>query len=177
MYENHLTPDVIRSVRAAVEVDPGIMLDRLADRLSVPEGVAAVALPRDMCTVFPAVEFERIWIAMTDWQKVTFIAVTPGAIVEFKGRLPQGRLEHGFFNIGEDCHPLAGHLMTHQLKAICFVSKPFMGLESHCVRFYNESGQAMFAVYVGRQGKQVIPTVKESFLALRDSIKPMEVTA
>jgi heme iron utilization protein len=51
--------------------------------------------------------------------------------------------------------------------AIPCVSKPFMGLESHSVRFYNEKGEAMFAVYVGREGRALIPSVREGFMALR----------
>jgi hypothetical protein len=167
MYDTYLTDNIREAVRSTVADDPNMMLDQVAVKHDIPEGAAAAALDRDICFTAPAAEFESIWQMMTRWEKVTFIATTPGAIVEIKGKLPQGQFGHGFFNIGETDNPLGGHLKIDQLHAICFVSKPFMGLESHSVRFYNRAGELMFAVYVGRKGKNLIAGVKDQFMSLR----------
>jgi heme iron utilization protein len=175
MYDEYLNDDMRAAVRKAVVAAPDAMLNELARQIGIPEGAVVAALPHDMCAVAPREIFESVWTAMTGWEKVTFVASAPGALVEVKGRLPQGRFSHGFFNIGEDDNSLGGHLAVSQLKAVCFVSKPFMGMESHAVRFYNHQAQLMFAVYVGRNGKTLIPSVKDAFLALRRDSAPEAV--
>jgi putative heme utilization carrier protein HutX len=167
MFDTHLNDYHRVQVRAAIKADPNIMLDTLSHQLEMPEGAVAVSLSAEMCTVAPAETFEIVWHAMCQWEAVTFIATSPGAIVEVKGRLPTGRFGYGYFNIADPDNPLSGHLRIDELEAICFVSKPFMGLESHSVRFYNAQGALMFAVYVGRIEKQLIPSVVEGFKRLR----------
>jgi len=167
MYENYLTEEIRKQIHSELLKDPNLMLHILADRTGVPEGAVAVAMSREMCSVLPAEEFETVWTAMTGWEKVTFITMTPSTIVEVKGPLPKGHFGHGFFNIGDDENPLGGHLMVNKLAVICLVSKPFMGMESHSVRFYDKEGGLMFSVYAGRNGKSLIPSVKEGFMTLR----------
>jgi hypothetical protein len=167
MTDRRITDDIRRAVRHAVAADPNVMLDKLARRFGISEGAVAAALDADMCTLAPPHAFERIWDTMSQWRKVTFIAVAPGAIAEISGRLPRGKSGYGFFNFGEAGCPLAGHVRVDDLNQVCLVSKPFMGLESHSVRFYNQDGDLMFAVYVGRNGKSLIPSVREGFLNLR----------
>jgi hypothetical protein len=167
MFDDFLTDDIRKAVHTAIEGDSNVLLDRLAEEYGIPEGAVVAALDTEMCAILPAGDFERTWAAMTQWEKVNFIATTPGAIVEVNGRLPKGKHGYGFFNIGADGNPLSGHIKINDLEAICLVSKPFMGLESHSVRFYNQRGELMFAVYVGREGKRLIPSVKEGFMDLR----------
>ncbi len=169
MFQEQVTEEIRQSVRAEIAADPNAILDRVAEKIGVPEAVAAAALEEEMCRILPAGDFERIWEIMTQWEKITFIAVTPGMIVEVKGRLPKGSFGHGFFNLAEKENPLGGHVMIKDLGMIALVSKPFMGLESHSVRFYNQKGEAMFAVYVGREDRKLIPSVRDGFMALRQS--------
>jgi hypothetical protein len=167
MPDSRIVDEIRRAVRNAVAAEPNVMLNRLAERFGLSEGVVAAFLDADMCTVIPPHAFERIWECMSRWEKVTFIAVAPGAITEISGRLPRGKLGRRMFNFGEAGCPLAGHIRVDELKQVCLVSKPFMGLESHSARFYNHNGDLMFAVYVGRNGKTLIPSVREGFLNLR----------
>jgi hypothetical protein len=122
-----------------------------------------------MCTILPASAFTSVWQAMTQWEKVTLITHTPGMVLEVRGRIPPGEFAHGYFNINAPDNPIAGHIKAEEIQSICLVSKPFMGLESHSVRFYRKSGTLLFAVYAGRNGKEVIPSVKEGFMALKQS--------
>lgn len=174
MFTNFLTPHFIEEVRQALASEPRLMLGDLAGRLGVPEGAVVQALPRDMRAFAPVAAFDRVWEAMTDWEAVTFIAVTPGLVLEYKGVLPRGSHGHGMFNLHDEGHPLGGHFMIGRLGTICFLSKPFFGLESHSVQFYDQDGAAMCAVYVGRQGKKLIPGVRDAFLALRGEVCPEE---
>jgi len=167
MYDAFLTDKNRNRVRSAVAADPGIMLDQLAATLGMSEAAVAEQLEPGMCTTLPASAFEYVWQDMTQWEKVTLITHTPGAILEIRGKIPPGDFAHGYFNIGEPENPIAGHIKTNEIQVICLVSKPFMGLESHSVRFYRKSGTLLFAVYVGRDDKTLIPSVKQAFMALK----------
>lgn len=167
MYDAFLTDKNRRAVRSSVAADPGILLDRLAATLGIPEAAAAELLDPGMCTPLPAGAFESVWHAMTQWEQVTMIIHIPGVILEVRGRIPPGKFAHGYFNINDPDNPIAGHIKAEEIQSICLVSKPFMGLESHSVRFYRKSGTLLFAVYTGRNGREVIPSVKEGFMALK----------
>jgi heme iron utilization protein len=167
MYDAFLTDTHRQAVRNTVAADPDILLDRLAATLGIPEAAAAELLEPGMCTPLPAGTFESVWQAMTQWEKVTLITHIPGVILEIRGRIPPGTFARGFFNINDPDNPIAGHIKTEEIHSICLVSKPFMGLESHSVRFYRKSGTLLFAVYAGRNGKEMIPSVKEGFMALK----------
>jgi hypothetical protein len=167
MFNEFLTEENRVAVRNAATASTNPTLDQISEDLGVPEAVVAMLLDADMCMILPPSAFENVWSAMVQWEKATFITATPGAIIEIKGRLPKGEFGHGYFNIGEQDNPLSGHIQVDAIAAVCLVSKPFMGLESHSVRFYNKTGALMFAVYVGRNGKTLIPSVKESFMKLR----------
>jgi len=177
MFNAFMTEDMRQEVRDAVAANPNVMLDRLSADLGIPEAAVAGLLDDDMCRSLPAAAFERIWETMTQWEKVTFVVATPAAIIEVKGPLPRGTFGHGFFNIGENRHPLGGHIRVDDLGIICLVSKPFMGLESHSVRFYSKTGGCVFAVYVGRSKAALIPSVREGFMRLRELAKAEEVRA
>jgi putative heme utilization carrier protein HutX len=167
MFEKFLTGVNRTAVREALTRDPNVLLDRLAGRLGLPEAAVAALMDENACTVLPARAFEEVWSAMTQWEKATLVTQAEGCVLEVKGRLPGGKLGHGYFNIGGNGGPLAGHIDPGSVGLICLVSKPFMGLESHSVRFYGRSGALLFAVYVGRNAKTLIPSATEGFFALR----------
>ena len=92
-----------------------------------------------------------------------------GSVIEIKGKIPEGRHGHGYFNLSGGSG-LGGHLKIDDLGHICFLSLPFMGLESHSVQFFNAAGMVLFSVYVGRENRQLIPAARESFFALREAV-------
>ena len=53
---------------------------------------------------------------------------------------------------------------------MAFLSLPFMGLESHSIQFFDAAGAVVFSIYVGRENRALIPSVKERFLALRAAL-------
>lgn len=106
---------------------------------------------------------------MASWENATFIMAHLGSVIEIKGKIPEGRHGHGYFNLSGGSG-LGGHLKIDDLGHICFLSLPFMGLESHSVQFFNAAGTVLFSVYVGRENRQLIPAARESFFALREAV-------
>ena len=148
--------------------EPSFMPQMLADSLGVPVERIIAALPDDMRTRAPGEDFIAIWENMTEWEKVTFMATTSGAILEIPCRLPKGKTGHGMYNLMDKSNPLCGHLLMGKIASIWFVSKPLFGIESHSVQFHDASGRQCFGVYLGRNEKrEIIPSVKEAFLALK----------
>lgn len=161
---------VRQAIHAAVSENPSIMLHELAAKHGVSEAEVCRLLPDEMRAFARPADFEKIWDAMTTWEKTTFIISGPGAIAEVKGKLPKGRFGHGFFNLMEKGNPLGGHLMVDKLGGICFLTKPIFGLESLSVLFHDTEGQQMFGVYAGREKREIIPSVKAAYLALREEV-------
>ncbi len=148
--------------------DPNFMPQTLAETLGVPVRRVIESLPEEMRGHTSGDNFIPIWEAMTAWEKVTFMANTPGAILEIPGRLPKGKSGHGMYNLMDKSNPLNGHLLVGKIDSIWFVSKPVFGLESHSVQFFDIDGRQCFAVYLGRDAaREIIPSVKEGFLALK----------
>lgn len=148
--------------------EPNFMPQVLAGQLGVALERIFVALPGDMRSRTSGEHFAEIWEAMTEWEKVTFMASTPGAILEIPCRLPKGKAGHGMYNLMDKSNPLCGHLLMEKVASIWFVSKPVFGLESHSVQFHDAEGHQCFAVYLGRDEKRaIIPSVKEGFMALK----------
>lgn len=163
-------PAIAARVREMIETDPNTMPGAIAAKLDIPEASAVQVFPETMRTFTVPDHFDRIWDAMTSWERTTFICQTPAVVLEIKGRLPKGRHGHGYFNLMEKDHPLGGHLKVTELGAICFLEKPFFGLESLSVQFYDTAGRHMFAVYAGREKKELIPAVKTAFHELKTLI-------
>ena len=146
-----------------------VMLASLAEDLGVTELKIAHVLPDDMVAFTDGDAFERVWTDIAEWEKVTFIMVHQGNVIEVKGRIPTGFFAQGYYNItGEST--FGGHIKAYDVEEICFLSMPFMGLESHSVQFFNDGGSVMFSIYVGREKHKLIPAVSAAFFALRDKL-------
>lgn len=164
----HTGQDLRALVAAALAEDPNFMPQVLAERLGVPVGRIIEALPDDMRAEASGDAFVEIWEAMAEWEKVTFMASTSGAILEIPCRLPKGKTGHGMYNLMDKSNPLRGHLLMNKVASIWFVSKPVFGLESHSVQFHDADGNQCFGVYLGRDEKrEIIPSVREGFFHLK----------
>ena len=154
------------ALAAALEQKKPWMLASLAREFHVTEKDVAEQLPEGMCVFTPGENFIRVWEALGEWEKATFIVQHEGHVLEIRGRIPAGRSGHGYYNLmgGE---ALGGHIRADAVSAVAFLSMPFMGLESHSVQFFNAEGSVSFAVYAGRENHVVLPSVKEAFLRLR----------
>jgi putative heme utilization carrier protein HutX len=146
-----------------------VLLADLADRHGVTEFEVAQALPHEVRAFAPASALEKIWEELTRWERATFIMQHLGTVLEVKAGIPPGKNGHGYFNLAGDS-PLGGHLKMDDLKCICFMSLPFMGLESLSLQFFNNNAEVKFSIYAGRDEKRrIIPAVRESFANLRET--------
>ncbi len=160
------------AVKEIIKEKKPIVISDIAGRCGVSELEACRALPEDIRSFASKDKFDEIWKELVSWEAATFIVVHKGSAIEIKCRIPEGSYGHGFFNIHGDS-PLGGHIKASDIETICFASIPFMGLESHSVQFYNKTGGLMFSIYAGRQNRQLIPSVKESFLAMKEKYGSM----
>lgn len=159
--------DIAAQVEEIYAGNASQMPHAVADKLKISEREVIENLPGDMAVEAPASDFETIWGMMVSWQAVTVIVQNNGIIAEIKGKLSKGRHGHGFFNLMDPESPLHGHIRVEAIDAIFLVSKPFMGMASHSVQFYDAAGTKLFAVYLGREDKQIIPSVLEGYQVLR----------
>lgn len=174
MFASQLTKEIQDNVQATLQKDPNFMPAFLAKKLGIPEAVVITALPQERRSFVAASHFESIWQEVQTWEKITFIVNSPGAIVEYKGKLPKGNFGHGYFNLMEKDHPLGGHLLIEKLASICFLDKQLFGLKSLSLQFYDGEGNQMFGIYAGREKKEILPAVKSAWWKLRESFSQAE---
>jgi putative heme utilization carrier protein HutX len=158
-----------RILEARLAEKKPLVLSMLAEEAEMSEYDLARELPAEICVLAPGEEFERVWEELVSWPSALFFVNCPGAFIEISGPVPAGSRAMGFFNLREGS-PLSGHIKTEEIKAIGFVSLPFMGMESYCVQFFHQSGSTAFAVYVGREKRVLIPEALESFRRLRKEL-------
>ncbi|WP_321532116.1 heme utilization cystosolic carrier protein HutX [uncultured Desulfuromonas sp.] len=152
--------------------DPKTMPFAIAKELDVSDQDVYAAMPGDMAVAAPISHFKYIWDELSRWEKATFIAMTPGMVVEVSGPLPAGKEGHGFFNLHAPSCSLGGHILLNNLGAVYFVSRPFMGKESHSVQFFDTDGRHAFAVYVGRdESRQLLAESAASFMRMKTAFR------
>lgn len=155
-------------IRDIIAKDPSKMTGALAGELGVSEMEVIRCLPDDMVKEISKEKFDEIIEEVSKWGNLTVIVQNESTILEIKASFPMGTYGHGYYNLKSKDTPIGGHIKADDLSAIFFVSKPFMGIESHSMQFFNENGNAMFKLYLGRDEKRVIiPEQMERFLALK----------
>lgn len=128
---------------------------------------AAKELPEGNASFVDGSEFKAVWEELCTWEGVTLIVQHKGNVFEITCRLASGKEAMGFYNIMGNKSSFGGHLKIDRYKEIGFISLPFMGRESHFVAFFDDMGDEIFSVYVGRENHKLIESAKESFLALQ----------
>lgn len=128
---------------------------------------AAKELPEGNTSFAKGSEFKPVWEELCTWSGVTLIVQHMGNVFEIACKLAQGKEAMGYYNIMGNKSSFGGHLRIDRYQEIGFISLPFMGRESHFVVFFNEKGEEVFSVYVGRENHKLIESAKESFLALQ----------
>lgn len=161
--------DIKEKVAAMLAEKKMLMLGGIAQECGVSEEEAACALPDDMRSFCPGTDFDKVWEGISQWPSATFIIQHAGSVVEIKGRIPAGTHGHGYFNLAHG-EALGGHIMAEGVGRICFLSMPFMGLESHSVQFFGKDGAVMFAIYVGRENHKLIPEARDGFINLKNTL-------
>lgn len=139
----------------------------IGEALQVTPQEAAHMLPEGTATFAPGEDFEKVWAAIAEWEKVTFIVTSFGNVIEVEAKLVTGKPAMGYYNLMGGKSPLQGHFKYGDISEIGFISMPFMGRESHFAAFFTKNGDVAYSMYVGREKHQLIESAKEKFLALQ----------
>jgi len=165
MYSTHSLTEVQLMVAELTDRQPNLSMAEIAGELSLTEGEVTLALDQTMMTRVDGKFSQAILELLPEWGRVTTIVHSAGSIFEAKAPFPKGKVAHGYYNLmGGKEGQLHGHLRLDLLTDIAFVSKPFRGMESHYIGFYNAAGECGFKVYLGRDKKrQLIAEQVEKF--------------
>jgi len=167
MFLDRKLVEIQQQVKQALQEEPSLNLASYAKSLALTEGEVTLALPAEFINYSEGEHAESILSQLPEWGNVTTIVHSCASIFEFKAPFPKGKVAHGYYNImGKD--GLHGHLRIDLIEHIVFVSKPFKGMESYYIGFYNRTGECVFKVYLGRDKKrQLLPGQVAHFRALQ----------
>ena len=100
------------SIAAALREKKPVMLASLAERFGVSELEVARALPDEARAFAGKDAFDTVWQALASWENATFIMAHLGSVIEIKGKIPEGRHGHGYFNLsGEGKGTIRNHIL------------------------------------------------------------------
>jgi putative heme utilization carrier protein HutX len=155
---------------ARLAENPDGILEQIAREYGVSTLEVARNLPAENCTIVAGDRFADVMQDVTGWGEILFIVHTPDIVLECKGKLPPGSHGRGYFNLHGDS-PIGGHIREGSCSAICFVSRPFMGRPSCSIQVFNDSGEAVFKIFVARdEARELIGEQVEKFNALRERL-------
>ena len=137
-------------LRAALDAEPGGLLEDIARREEASYRAVLDALAPDGAVEVAGAPFAEIWAELADWPgAVTLVVHTADGVFETKGAVPPGTYGRGYFNVHGDS-PIGGHLRADRCAAIFLVDRVLFGRRSCSVQFVNADGDAMFKIFVGR---------------------------
>ncbi|WP_261817711.1 heme utilization cystosolic carrier protein HutX [Vibrio gallicus] len=154
MYTSQTKQQVLEAVATMMEKDDSAPISQMAIESNLTEGEITFVLPSTMVTAIAGEQAQAILEDLPQWGKVTTIVNSFGSIFEYKAPFPKGKVAHGYYNLMGREGELHGHLKLDLIKHIAIVSKPFHKMESHYIGFYDESGECVFKVYLGRDKKR-----------------------
>ncbi len=168
MYTTFSEAEIKQKVTAALSEDVAIPVSNMSQTLGLSEGEVTFALPDEMLVRVTGEHAQAILEQLPEWGSVTTIVHSFGSIFETKASFPKGKVAHGYYNLMGKEGDLHGHLKLDLIEHIAFVSKPFRGLESHYIGFFNATGSCVFKVYLGRDKKrQLFPEQVEAFMQMK----------
>ena len=148
-----------------------VTLSSIAGKLGMTELEAARRMPADIVSFVSgdaSERFDELWASLADWEKATLFIIHGGHVFEIAAKLSAGKRAQGYYNILQKSAVVGGHIRPEAISAAAFLTMPFMGRESLSVVFFDAEGHVSFSVYAGRENHQIIPSVKDAFLAGRE---------
>lgn len=166
----HQRNDVFMPLQQRLAANQDGFLEDIARTYCVSTLDVVRALPESHRTFVSSDRLETILNDVSRWGDILFIVHTPDLVLECVGTLPPGSYGHGYFNIHGDS-PIGGHIRASQCQEIAFISRPFMGRESHSIQFFNFDGDAMFKIFVRRdENRNLIADQLRRFEALKAAL-------
>jgi putative heme utilization carrier protein HutX len=168
MYSNRSKLETREQVSTLMEQDEGVPISEMAKSLGQTEGEITFVLPVEMVTEVPGDHAQSLLEQLPTWGKVTTIVHSAGSIFEFKAPFPKGKVAQGYYNLMGREGELHGHLRLDLVERIALVSKPFRKTESHYLGFFDQAGECVFKIYLGRDKKrQLFPEQVKRFMTLK----------
>lgn len=165
--------DDTEAIRAAIAANPMGALEDIAAAAGTQPGAVLDHLPAGEVKLASGSAFIEVMQDLTDWGEVTVVLNTGPVIFEAKGVVPQGNIGRGFYNLHGA--PIGGHIKADACARVAFVSRKFMGTETHSIQFYTAGGACMFKVYLGRDAnRKMLPDQIARFTTLRDRMTAPE---
>lgn len=161
----------IETLRAKFAKDADGILEMIAMQSGLATREVVECLPESCMVTADGEHFARIMDELSEWGEILLIVHTPDAIIECAAPLPKGSFGRGFFNLGHGS-PIRGHIRAERCADICLVRRPFMGMETCSVQFFNAHGDAMFKIFVSRDANDKLnETQVARFEALREQFR------
>jgi hypothetical protein len=167
--------DIIHQYRIREKIDEWLNLApfkfpaTVAEELGITEMELLMNMP-DMAVAVSKDEFDNIITEVSKWGNILVVVQNESTILEIESSFPMGYCAHGYYNF-RDQNTLGGHIKIADLSAIFFVDRPFMGMESHSIQFFDQNGSAMFKLFVGRDDEGYsISEQKERYLSFKERL-------
>lgn len=148
-----MATQIIRDYLARYPAKPVVLA---AQEMGLPERDVLRQVENGAVTEVSGTNFDEVMSDVSKWGDITLIVNNAAAIIEVTASVPRGSRSNGFFNLHEKENPLGGHIRPEQIDSIFFVSRPFMGKESHSIQFYDQLGNCAFKIYLGRENDGTI---------------------
>ncbi|MCG5529886.1 heme utilization cystosolic carrier protein HutX [Halorhodospira halochloris] len=160
----------MEEVKAQLASKPDQILESLASEKELSLLQVVLCLPKPNRTLASGSHFITVLEEIAGWGEVNLIIHTADLILEFKGQLPPGKFGFGYYNLRGN-GPIGGHLRPERCQRIAFVRRPFMGLDSASVQFFNPEGECMLKIFIGRdEDRQLRSDQLELFESLKNSL-------
>lgn len=164
-----MSTEIAERVASALAEKPVSALEDIAKLAGTSVSDVVRNLPAGEAAIVEGGAFVDVMQDIKTWGEITMIVNTGDVIMEGKAPMPDGSVAHGYYNLHGK--PLGGHLKVDACEFIAFVSRKFMGKDTHSIQFYSTSGDCMFKVYLGRdENRAFLPGQVDAFLALRDRL-------
>ncbi|ANB02842.1 heme utilization cystosolic carrier protein HutX [Ectothiorhodospira sp. BSL-9] len=162
------------ALRQRLADEPGAVLEQIAQEENCCLLDVVRCLPQSHWTEVSGRHYLNVLSALPSWGEVTTVLHTADVIMEFKGPFPSGRTGHGFYNL-QGKTGLSGHLRPERCQYIVFMQRPFMGMETASIQFYNAEGAGIFKIFVGRdEQRQLRPDQLQHFSRLRNTLAALD---
>lgn len=133
----------------ALAANPDGALESIAKELGVSTRTVLESAPENEKMRIPAERFDEIWAEIVNWGQILFIVHTHDIVLECAGSLPAGTYGDGYYTLS-GASLFHGHIKVDNCRSIYLVDRLFHGSRSCSVQFFNNWGEPMFKIFVGR---------------------------
>lgn len=144
-----------QALKDFLATEPDGTLEQVSEEYSASLYEVISLLPHS--TVISGQHFDDVWNEVTQWGDIVLLTHSHDAILEHSGELPKGTHKHGYFNLHKT-NGLSGHIKADHCTHIALVKRKFMGTDTASIIFLNQTGSAMFKIFLGRDKDRQLQT-------------------